>query len=116
MKPAFSYFGALGQSKLFTMVRPIIVSDGQISPSYALCLDYADTLPQAATLSTGTSSPWDTSPWDITSWGGSPVVNKNWLTVGGVGYAASLRMQLNTLNVRASLQSIDYAYEAGGVL
>lgn len=116
IKPAFSYFGQLGQSKLFTMVRPIIISDGNIMPSFALCLDFADTQPPTPQLSSGSGSPWDTSPWDTTSWGGSPQVNKNWLTVGGIGYAASLRMGLITKNVSASLQSIDYVYEGGGVL
>lgn len=117
MKPAFSYFGDLGQSKLFTMVRPIFLSTDPITPSYALCLDYADQVPSTPANAVGTGSPWDTSPWDITSWGASGFeVNKKWLTVGGIGYAASLRMATQVNGVKASLQSIDYVYEAGGVL
>lgn len=122
IKPAFSYFGNLGQSKLFTMVRPIFLSDGTVTPSFALCLDYNDVLPPTAPLSGGIlggspwdTSPWDTSPWSINSLGGSQV-NKDWRTIGGIGYAASLRMSTNTLNVGSSLQSIDYVYELGGVL
>lgn len=126
VKPAFSYFGNLGQSKFFTMVRPIFLSDGKVTPSFALCLDYNDVAPPAAPLSQGTgasdgTSPWDTSPWDTSAWGSSPnsplyVINKNWQAIGGIGYAASLRIATNTLNVKASLQSIDYVYEPGGVL
>lgn len=122
IKPAFSYFDGLGQEKYFTMVRPIFLSDGTITPSFALCLDYNDTAPPTPPLSGGIlggspwdTSPWDTSPWSINSLGGSQV-NKDWRTVGGIGYAASLRMATNTLNVSASLQSIDYVYELGGVL
>lgn len=122
IKPAFSYFDGLGQEKYFTMVRPIFLSDGTITPTFALCLDYANTSPPAPPLSGGVlgGSPWDTSPWDVSPWSinslGGSQVNKNWQTIGGIGYAASLRMATNTLNVSASLQSIDYVYELGGVL
>lgn len=116
MKPAFSYFGTLGQSKLFTMVRPIIISDGTVMPSFTLCVDYNDTQPPTAPLSTGSGAAWDTSPWDTTPWGGAATVNKNWLSVGGIGYAAALRMATTTKNVSCSVQSIDYVYEVGGVL
>lgn len=117
MKPAFSYFEGLGSEKYFTMVRPIIISNDPVQPTYVLCLDYNDPVPAPPTASTGTGSPWDTSPWDVTPWGSSGFqVNKNWFTVGGIGYAASLRMATLTNGVQASLQSIDYVYELGGVL
>lgn len=116
MKPAFSYFGDLGQQKYFTMVRPIYVSNGMVIPSFALCLDYNDVLPSAPLASTGGGPAWDTVYWDTSFWGGSGIVNKDWRTIGGVGYAASLRMSLMTAGVQAQLQSIDYVYEAGGVL
>lgn len=116
IKPAFSYFGDLGKEKLFTMVRPIWVSDGSVMPTYVLCLDYNDVLPPAPPTSSASTSPWDTSPWDVTSWGGSTTLTKNWLSVGGIGYAASLRIALAMNGMQASLQSIDYVYEVGGVL
>lgn len=116
IQPAYSYFGQLGQEKYFTLVRPIIVSSDQISLSYILCTDYNSIAPPTPPLSTGTGALWDVSPWDITSWGGSPTLNKNWLGMGGIGYAASLRMAGLTKGISASLQSIDYVYEGGGVL
>ena len=116
IQPAYSYFGQLGQEKYFTLVRPIIVSSDQISLSYILCTDYNSIAPPSPPLSTGTGSPWDVSPWDISSWGGNPTLNKNWLGMGGIGYAASLRIAGQTKGISASLQSIDYVYEGGGVL
>lgn len=115
-KPAFSYFGDLGQSKYFTMVRPIYVSDGTVTPSFALCLDYNDVQPTTPTLSSGGGPAWDSVYWDTSYWGGANIVNKDWRTVGGIGYAASLRMALLTQGIQAQLQSIDYVYEPGGVL
>lgn len=116
IQPAYSYFGELGQEKYFTLVRPIILSSDKINLSYVLCTDYNSIVPPAPSLSTGTGSAWDTSPWDISPWGGNPVLNRNWLGMGGIGYAASLRIKGQTIGISASIQSIDYVYEAGGVL
>lgn len=116
IKPAFSYFEDLGQEKYFTMVRPIFNSNGTVTPTFALCLDYNDISPATPSLNTGGGSPWNTSPWNISPWQASNVITKDWRTVGGIGYAASLRMATNLKNVGASLQSIDYCYEKGGVL
>jgi hypothetical protein len=116
IKPAFNYFGALGQQKYFTFVRPIIAAAGQVMLSYVLDLDYANTEPIAPPLSESTVAPWNTSPWNTTPWGGTPQITKNWLSVGGIGYAASLRIKGNTKGMIVSLQSTDYVYERGGVL
>lgn len=115
-KPAFSYFNDLGKQKYFTMVRPIYVSDGIVIPSFSLCLDYNDILPTTPVASTGGGPAWDAVYWDTSLWGGAGIVNKDWRTVGGIGYAASLRMALLTNGIQAQLQSIDYVYEPGGVL
>jgi len=116
IKPAFSYFGNLGQEKFFTLVRPIFVSNSVLNPTFALCLDYNDAEPSTPPLSIGTSSYWDVSYWDVSSWSGPSQIYKDFNTVGGIGYAASLRTALNTKDSYASLQSIDYVYETGGVL
>lgn len=116
IQPAYSYFESLGQEKYFTFVRPIILSTDKIQLSYVLCIDYNSVTPQSPISSTGSSSAWDVSPWDVTSWGGNNTLNKDWLGIGGIGYAASLRMAGQTIGISAALQSIDYVYEPGGVL
>jgi hypothetical protein len=117
MKPAFSYFDDLGSEKEFKMARPIFLSTDPITPSYVLNVDYEDVPAPPPSVATGTGTPWDTSPWDTSAWGSSGFqVNKEWLTVGGLGYAASFRMATLTNGVGVSLQSIDYVYEKGGIL
>lgn len=117
MKPAFSYFDDLGVEKEFKMARPIFLSTDPITPTYTLCIDYDDAVPPPPSVATGTGTPWDTSPWDTSPWGSSGFqVNKEWLTIGGLGYAASFRMATLTNGVGVSLQSIDYVYEIGGIL
>lgn len=116
IKPAFSYFGDLGSQKYFTYVRPIISSTDNLSLSYILCTDYNNLFPSSPPLSVSMASAWDVSPWDVTPWGGTETINRDWLAVGGIGYAAALRIAGKTQGMGASLQSIDYVYEKGGVL
>lgn len=115
IQPAYSYFGDLGQEKYFTLVRPIFLTSSKVNLSYILCVDYNSIVPTSPALSIGTGSPWG-SPWNITPWTTASVLNKNWLGMGGIGYAASLRMKGQTKGISGSLQSIDYVYEGGGVL
>lgn len=116
IKPAFSYFEGLGTQKYFTYVRPIFSADSRVQLSYVLCTDYNDVVPSTPPLSTSTQAVWDISPWDTTLWGGTPLITKDWLSVGGIGYAAALRIAGNTSGMTVSLQSIDYVYELGGIL
>jgi len=114
--PAFSYFEALGQEKYFTFVRPLILSNQAVNLSYILNLDYTVSKPKTPSLSVGFGSPWG-SPWNTTPWTQTMSrLNKNWLGLGGVGYAAALRISGLTKDITASLQSIDYVYEPGGTL
>lgn len=116
IQPAFSYFESLGQEKYFTLVRPIFLSSQSIQLSYVLNTDYVTNSPSTPPLSSGSGSPWG-SPWNVTPWTNTGArINKNWLGLGGVGYAAALRMSGLTQGISASLQSIDYVYETGGVL
>ena len=115
-QPAYSYFGYHGNLKMFTMARPIYMADGDITPSIALNIDFQLAQPAASRIYSGSNSLWDVSDWDTTSWVNAQAIKKNWLTVGGIGYAASLRTKLAVNNMTASLQSIDYVFENGGIL
>lgn len=115
IQPAYSYFEALGQEKYFTLVRPIFLTSSPVTLSYNLCIDYNSVAPASPSLSSTLGSPWG-SPWNTTPWTTVSVLNKNWLGMGGIGYAASLRIKGQTKGISGSLQSIDYVYEPGGVL
>lgn len=116
-KPAFSYFGSRGQTKRFTMVRPIFLCDGTISPAIALCTDFNDVNPTSTPSYTAvTGAAWDDATWDVDSWAGSGSILKSWQTVTGVGFAGSMKMQLQSLGLTINWQSTDYAYEQGGIL
>lgn len=116
-KPAFSYFGSRGQTKRFTMVRPIFLCDGSISPAISMNVDFGDTSPTSSPSYTAVDgAEWDTATWDVDYWAGSQGVLKSWQSVTGVGFAGSMKMQLQSKGLAVNWQSTDYAYEVGGLL
>jgi uncharacterized protein YaiE (UPF0345 family) len=115
LQPAFSYFGEPGVNKLFTAVRPIITTNGQFQPLIRLETDFNSVAPMSApTLSlVSGNSAWDTAVWDGGIWGGTATISKSWQSVGGIGFAATIRMTSLSKGLTADLQSIDYVFEKG---
>lgn len=116
MQPAFSYFGT-NRQKRFTMLRPIMLTSGALTPALGLCLDFATKLPTGTpTFSQQAGGIWGVSLWGSGLWGGSLTVQKNWQTVYGVGFSASIYMQVATTKSEVRVLSFDWTMEDGGVL
>jgi hypothetical protein len=116
-KPAFSYFGARGQQKYFTLARPILQVDGQMYAAMELSVDFEKrAFPSNYYLQgTGGISPWNTSLWNVSFWSQSGQVQRDWQTVNGIGFSASLLVAVIS-SVEVSWQSTDYVYQLGGTL
>jgi len=116
-KPAFNYFGARGRQKRFTMVRPMLVSNGNVAPAVALNVDFQDRAPQSTPTFSGSGGfAWDASPWDTTPWTLSEQILSDWQSVNGVGYCASLRMRVATNALDVYWNATDWLMEPGGPL
>ncbi len=116
--PAYSYFGAPGQNKQYTMARPTIQADGSIGISVALSVDYRAVMPNSslALPSQTGSSIWNVASWNTSYWSQLGVIRLGWETVSGVGYAASLNMKTISSVTNVNLIALDYTYQMGGVL
>lgn len=112
--PAFQYFGSK-TNKRFTMIRPIIQSDGKLNLQVGMNYDFqAKTPTSTPALSMASGSPWDTSPWNISPWQGSLSIKTGWIGVMGIGFAASPRINCSVIGQNANWQSTDFVYETGG--
>lgn len=115
--PAFNYFGNRAQLKRWTMARPIIAADGTPSILLGINTDFDTSAPIGTpTLNPPVAGVWDTSIWDGAIWGGSLQIQKNWQSVFGMGYAASLHMRIASKYYQIRWQSTDYVYEKGAVI
>lgn len=116
IKPAFSYFQQPGRLKFFTLVRPIFSANGSVTPAYSLDLDFSNSNPVSNTTYTSQGVAWNTVLWNTSQWSSLGQIRKSWLVANGVGYSASFHMKANINGISFNLQSIDYAYEYGGVI
>ena len=117
---AYSYFDTPGQLKRYTMVRPILQSSGGVPGVFVgLSVDF-DTQSQlgAVTFNPGNASTgsWDSAVWDTAVWAGGLVTTKIWQGVTGIGFAASINLNVASQNIELHWASTDYVMEAGGVL
>lgn len=116
MEPAFNYFGT-DRNKRFTMLRPIMLTDGAITPALGISLDFQTVLPSTMpTFSSPGGAIWGTSKWGIGLWSSGLTVQKNWQTVYGIGFSAALYMQIATTGSQVQVLSFDWVMSDGGAL
>jgi len=117
VQQAYSYFGAKGQQKRFTMARPIFLADGDINPAIVLNVDFQTREPLSSPSFSGGGDPlWDIAPWDTSSWGIGDTIIQKWQSVTGIGYCGGLRVQTSTQGINVRWQASDIVFEKGGVL
>ena len=120
VQQAYSYFDSPGQNKRFTMVRPILQSDGG-TPA-VLCGLSVDFQPidNTGAISFNPSSQtvgiWNTAKWDANNWGGGLITTRIWQGVTGIGFAGSINLTAVAQGIELHWASTDYVMEAGGVL
>ena len=120
VQQAYSYFDSPGQNKRFTMVRPILQSDGGIpSVLCGLSVDFQP-LDNSGAITFNPSSQsvgvWDTAKWDGNNWGGGLITTRIWQGVTGIGFAGSINLTAVAQGIELHWASTDYVMEAGGVI
>lgn len=117
-KTAWNYFGDRGRLKRWTAARPIFSAEGGVSLSLILNTDFEDRSPTSSLSSTSGVTPaiWDDAIWDQEIWAGGEEVAKEWQSITGIGYSASLRVQTNASGQTIKWNSTQYIFEPGGYL
>jgi hypothetical protein len=113
---AWNYFEDRTRLKRFTMARPIFTSDGDLTVSLGLSVDFNEVIPAYSASSSTTGPEWDDSIWDAVLWGGGAEGLVSWFSVANIGYAASLRVRLSTSTLSVTWNSTTYAMEPGGII
>ena len=120
VQQAYSYFDSPGQQKRFTMVRPILQSQGGVPAVLCgLSVDFQpiDNLGAVSfNPSTQSGSTWDTAKWDENIWSGGLITTRVWQGVTGIGFAGSINLTAAAQGIELHWASTDYVMEQGGVL
>ena len=114
---AYSYFGALGQTKQVGLYRPNLLIKGTVSFGSRILYDWK--LRNSEIVTPAGESPvggiWDTDLWVTSLWGGDPQAYRPWLMGAGWGTAAAIALTLSATNETLWI-STDYSYTVGGIL
>lgn len=123
LKPAFNYFGSSGVQKLFHQVRPILTTNGQVTPAIALNTDFEDSDPDLVpVVVTADSAKWGQVQWGHFQWGSAaPNAQAEWIEAGGVGFCAAPNMRAQVsqetgLEVVLNVNGFDVRYEEAAVV
>lgn len=96
MMTAFNYFGVRGRQKRWMMCRPLITTDGRVAPGIAFNVDFREDAPISVPVTpSSVEALWDEALWDEAVWPGIIRTEVTWTSVAGLGYCASVRMQVD---------------------
>jgi hypothetical protein len=114
---AFNYFNSPAKLKRFTMMRPILQTNGTPSTLAALNIDFDTSDPTSPLAFTPTSyGVWDVGLWDTAIWGSDVVISKSWQGANGIGYCAAPRLKVSASGIQVRWVSTDIVAEPGAIL
>ena len=106
---AFNFFETPGRNKHLSFVKPYLVSDGVITPSLGVAIDFGTAVVSSpVTAVSPTGAAWDAGTWDSSTWGGGNKVLANWQSVQALGTALSLILSVNYGTSSSSLRKYGF--------
>ena len=116
LQTAFSHLGSPGIKKQFTLLRPVMITDGGVTPTIRVVVDFEDSPTSLSTVSSDIQGAiWDEEDWDDPDWG-SASIQKGWQKVNGLGHNASIFFQTGTEGVSIQVKAFDLIFKPGGYI
>ncbi len=116
IQTSYQYYGMPGMNKQWHLVRPTFIATDRPSVTVTMVADFQQSvLPSTPVYSVTSGAKWDVSLWDVGIWAGGLFTYNDWYGAAAMGYAGSCYMNTVCLG-DTYLVSIDYYYEAGGVI
>lgn len=115
---AYSYFGTRSRSKRFTAARPLIEVDGALQIDVTMNLDFRQKSQIGSQISIGASpvgAKWDVDKWDVGKWGQVATTPSRWISVRGIGRAASISIRGATQAQNFIWYATDFLGQIGGL-
>lgn len=98
-RSAFSYFGDRTKQKRFSMARPLLTVDGDITLATIVNVDFDNVFPTSTPSFTPFGgAAWDAATWDVDEWGDAGTISKDWIAVEGIGSCASIAIKTSSMN------------------
>lgn len=115
LKQAPTHFGYPGRLKKMNLMRPHVLSDGELPLAFGMNMDFNNDPPSSVPTPTAISWPeWDIATWDDYYWGDGPRPFSTRQTANGIGTYAQLRVKGNVNSETIRLIATDFAFQVGG--
>jgi len=117
MRAAYHDYGRNNHVKAFRMVRPLIQTDGDVTPLIAMNVDYSDDAPTGtATYDGSVGGVYDSAQYDIDVYGGETRTLARWFGIGGEGTVGSIHMVGASSGISVNIIGFDVIYEQGAFI
>lgn len=94
---AYNAMGSPGRLKRFTMVQPLILTEGNSRVTVGISTDFNETSNLSTPSGTvPTTSLWDSAKWDENVWGGSLQFVNDWTSTPALGRFGSVKFTART--------------------
>lgn len=113
---AYDAGGGLGRQKRYTMVQPLIYTEGTTRVSVGISTDFVET--QSISTPVGAvpaTALWDSAEWDVDVWGGNAVFISDWTSTPALGRFASVKFTARTGVEAASWASASWGESLWGI-
>lgn len=95
MQCAFNWLDEPGRTKRMTMIQPLLILGGNLTPSLAVDTDFTTSSATAPVSTLTGGSLWDVALWDVSQWSQLTFNFTSWLSVDAIGHAMAVRMRVN---------------------
>jgi hypothetical protein len=94
---AYNAGGGAGVLKRYTMVQPLILTEGSTRVSVGISTDFVETTAISTPVgAVPTTALWDSAVWDTDVWGGQQVYVSDWTSSPALGRFASVKFTART--------------------
>jgi hypothetical protein len=113
---SYQYIGGEGLLKIVGMAQPIFQTTGPVTVNFGIDVDFNNTTLTSPSTSTSGGSVWGSFVWGLGAWGSGPTLQRQWVSVSGIGYALAPHFLVTTNNIAVNLLSINLTYQRGAFL
>jgi hypothetical protein len=117
MRRPFDDMNMPGRIKHMKMVRPVIETEGSLSPAIGIDVDYRVTEPtDTPAYGPGPAARYGAARYGTSRYGGSNITYDNIVGTGAIGRTLSIHMKGASVGVSGQFTGFDVLFEAGGYL
>jgi hypothetical protein len=98
MQCAFNYFEDPGRTKRMTMLQPLLVVNGSLTPTLSVDVDFGTSTSSAPISFLSGNTLWDQAIWDQSVWPQATQNVTDWHSVEALGHALAVRMKVSLGN------------------